>query len=29
MEGLDHGAAIQEIATILPQIKSFLDSVRP
>lgn len=29
MEGLDHGGAIQEIATILPQIKSFLDSVRP
>lgn len=29
MDGLDHGGAMQEIATILPQIKSFLDSVRP
>jgi pimeloyl-ACP methyl ester carboxylesterase len=29
MDGLDHGGAMQEIAIILPQIKSFLDSVRP
>ena len=29
MDGLDHGGAMQEISGILPQIKSFLDSVRP